>query len=69
MQRLWVNNPNFPQQGDGQDPIIAQEAASKQFNTPGLQQPALTVSQFVRMTGGEYLFQASISALERLGGS
>lgn len=66
VQRLWVNNPNFPQPGDGQDPIIAQEATTRQFNAPGLQQPQLQMAQFVTMTGGEYFFQPSISALQRL---
>jgi Dyp-type peroxidase family len=66
VQSRWVNNPEFPQQGDGHDPIIAQEATSKQFNAPGLQQPQLQIGQFVRTTGGEYFFQPSISALERL---
>ena len=66
VQRLWVNNPNFPQRGDGQDLIIAQEAVTREFTAPGLQEPQLQIGQFVRTTGGEYFFQPSISALERL---
>jgi Dyp-type peroxidase family len=67
VQQRWVNNPNFPQQGDGQDPIIAQEATDRAFTAPGLPQPQLQINQFVRTTGGEYFFQPSISALEKLG--
>jgi Dyp-type peroxidase family len=66
VQKLWVNNPNFPQPTDGQDPIIAQEATNKEFNVPGLPQPQLHLAPFVTTTGGEYFFQPSISALQRL---
>ncbi|MGA9285243.1 MAG: Dyp-type peroxidase [Solirubrobacteraceae bacterium] len=68
VQRLWVNNPNFPQSGDGADPIIAQLAEPRAVRVPGLGQPELSIPQFVRTTGGEYFFSPSISALQRLGG-
>jgi Dyp-type peroxidase family len=67
VQRLWVNNPNFPRPGDGQDPIIAQLAQPRSFSVPGLAQPELSIPQFVATTGGEYFFAPSISAIERLG--
>jgi Dyp-type peroxidase family len=66
VQRLWVNNPNFPHSGDGQDPIIAQEADPRSFKAPGLPEPQLTIAQFVTTTGGEYFFAPSISTLETL---
>jgi Dyp-type peroxidase family len=66
VQRLWVNNPNFPQPGDGQDPIIAQAAEPRTFRAPGLREPQLSLPQFVTTTGGEYFFTPSISALEKL---
>jgi Dyp-type peroxidase family len=67
VQRLWVNNPNFPQSGDGHDPVIAQLADPRAFSVPGLRDPELSVPQFVTTTGGEYFFAPSISALRMLG--
>jgi Dyp-type peroxidase family len=66
VQSRWVNSPVFPQPGDGQDPIIAQEAPERSFNAPTLKTPGLTLPQFVTTTGGEYFFSPSISALESL---
>jgi Dyp-type peroxidase family len=67
VQRLWVNNPNFPQPGDGEDPIIAQMRDPRSFRVPGLGTPELSIRQFVTSTGGEYFFAPSIEALEKLG--
>lgn len=68
LQKFWVNSPNFPQQGDGQDPIIAQEAEPRSLSTPTLPHTPLSIKQFVTTTGGEYFFSPSISALEQLAG-
>lgn len=68
VQQRWVNDPNFPQPEDGQDPIIAQLNEPRSVRVPGLGQPQLSIPQFVRTTGGEYFFSPSISALQRLGG-
>lgn len=69
LESRWVNNPNFPNPGDGQDPIIAQLAEPRSFRLPGLGQPELSIRQFVTTTGGEYFFSPSISALEQLAGA
>jgi deferrochelatase/peroxidase EfeB len=69
VQNLWVNNPNFPEPGDGQDPIIAQATEPRTFKAPGLGQGSLSIAQFVTTTGGEYFFTPSIPALEKLGTS
>jgi Dyp-type peroxidase family len=66
VQKFWVNNPNFPENGDGQDPIIAQATAQRSFSAPGLSQPIPPIAQFVATTGGEYFFQPSLSALQSL---
>jgi Dyp-type peroxidase family len=66
IQKAWVNNPNFPVAGDGQDPIIAQEAEPRTFSTLELQHTPLSIPQFITTTGGEYFFSPSISALEQL---
>jgi len=66
VQSLWVNNPNFPEREDGQDPIIAQLAEPRAFSAPGLATPELSIAQFVTTTGGEYFFSPSISALKKL---
>jgi len=67
VQSRWVNDPNFPKAGAGQDPVISQNTASRSFAMPD-GQPALLelLKQWVTTTGGEYFFQPSISALERL---
>jgi Dyp-type peroxidase family len=73
IQRLWVHNADFPSQGDGEDPIIAQtpqgdfslqDAAGK--NRP---KAHVQIMHFVTMTGGEYFFQPSIDALTKVLGT
>jgi Dyp-type peroxidase family len=66
LQKFWINNPDFPDQGDGQDPVIAQQAEPRSFRTPQLVHTPLSIPQFVTTTGGEYFFAPSISALEHL---
>jgi Dyp-type peroxidase family len=66
LQKFWINSPNFPVQGDGQDPVIAQEAEPRSFAVPQVQGTPLSVPQFVTTTGAEYFFAPSITALEDL---
>jgi Dyp-type peroxidase family len=77
VQQFWVNNAQFPQSGDGEDPIIAQSKEGP-FSLP-VCKPSLTaasgcpvqnvsIKHFVTTTGGEYFFQPSISALKMLAG-
>lgn len=74
IQKLWVNNPNFPQAGVGIDPTIGQGG-----NTPLPVQKwpkvwddlaAGTVDfdfrDFVVMRGGEYFFAPSLSGIANL---
>ncbi len=65
VQQKWVDNPNFPLPGSGQDPLITPRdsaIAEGPFAIP--QCPHLAgISHFVTTTGGEYFFQPSISAL------
>ncbi len=68
VQKFWVNNPNFPQPGDGEDPVIARQSATRAFRALGLATPELSIGQFVTTTGGEYFFSPSISALVTLAG-
>lgn len=63
VQQSWINNPDFPEPGDGLDPVMSQmppgnitcpiKGATKTFNVP----------HFVTTSGGEYFFQPSISTL------
>jgi deferrochelatase/peroxidase EfeB len=57
----------FPDEGDGEDPIIAQASEPRTLHAPNLSQP-LSIPQFVTTTGGEYFFAPSISALNTLAG-
>jgi Dyp-type peroxidase family len=66
IQSQWANKPDFPQPGDGRDPIISQDVAEREFNLPP-QNPHLLMQRWVQTTGGEYFFAPSISAIRRLG--
>lgn len=70
VQQTWVNNPDFPQAGDGQDPVIAQSTQGP-FRCPMHKGKPLqlNLNHFVTTTGGDYFFQPSISALKMLGGN
>jgi Dyp-type peroxidase family len=70
VQQSWVNKTDFPEPGQGIDPIIGQPATNteRHVTLPELPQP-LGLEQFVRMTGGQYFFQPSISALRQLAAS
>lgn len=68
VQRQFVNDPDFPEAGAGQDPIIAQSPATGSFTLPGGRPDHVALMQrFVTTTGGEYFFQPSRSALTMLG--
>lgn len=68
VQRRWVNDPDFPEHGDGQDPIISQSSPRKSFTLPGeVTSHRLMMANFVTTTGGEYFLQPSLDALRLLG--
>jgi len=70
VQSRWVNDPNFPRNDSGQDPVIAQNATPGSFTLPGGQPNHIALMQrFVTTTGGDYFFQPSLAALKRLAGS
>jgi Dyp-type peroxidase family len=64
VQQQWVNDPKFPQAGDGVDGVLSQG----DFRLPGERQEHVTLQRFVTMTGGEYFFSPSITALKLLAG-
>ena len=67
VQARFVNDPDFPEPGAGQDPIITQDPATGSFTLPGGRQEHVALLQrFVTTTGGEYFFQPSRSALAAL---
>ena len=68
VQRHFVNDPDFPEAGAGQDPIITQSPATGSFTLPGGRPNHIALmTRFVTTTGGEYFFQPSITALSQLG--
>jgi Dyp-type peroxidase family len=71
IQSQWVNQPDFPGTGDGEDPIIAQKDEPRPFTLPRKEGDPVHLSfkQWVRTTGGEYFFAPSIAALKALGGA
>jgi Dyp-type peroxidase family len=70
VQKRWVNDPKFPPEihqtahVPGEDPIISQ-TASGPFELPP-NPTDLTVSHFVKTTGGEYFFSPSLLTLTTL---
>jgi deferrochelatase/peroxidase EfeB len=70
IQQLWVNNADFPQGGDGHDPLISEAEDKRNFSLPGGKNASITgISQWVTTTGGAYFFQPSIDALKKLVGA
>jgi Dyp-type peroxidase family len=71
VQSQWVDQKDFPQTEDGEDPMIAQREEPRPFTLPRKEGEPLHLSfkQWVRTTGGEYFFAPSISALKALAGS
>ncbi len=66
VQKHWVNSPNFPEAGDGVDPVMAQsQAGSIKCPIKGAVE-TVNVPHFVVTEGGEYFFQPSISALHMI---
>jgi Dyp-type peroxidase family len=64
VQQTWVNNPKFPHQYDGPDPIVAQPGGGE-FELPG--EPArrrvAALESFVTMRGGAYFFMPGLRGL------
>lgn len=74
VQQKWVNPPDFPQAGDGNDPVIGLNSGPQAISFPLKDQTAHInfMQRWVVTTGGDYFFQPSISALgtiSRQGGS
>ena len=68
IQSQWANLPNFPKDGDGHDPIIAQNIENRSFTLPP--QGALPpLAVWVTTTGGDYFFAPSLSAIQQLSAS
>lgn len=65
VQSQWANKPEFPQTGDGRDPIISQDTSAPEFNLPP-QNPHVIMQRWVQTTGGEYFFAPAISAIRQL---
>jgi Dyp-type peroxidase family len=68
LQQNWANNPDFPNKGNGFDPIIGQDINDPRTTT-GQDPQNVTTSlmlpkAFVVPLGGEYFLSPSISALK-----
>jgi Dyp-type peroxidase family len=68
VQQSWANRDDFPQPGDGEDPIISQALQQRDFNLPP-QTAHLAMQRWVFTTAGEFFFSPSIAALKQLSGS
>jgi Dyp-type peroxidase family len=65
VQQTWANARDFPQGGDGEDPIISQALQEREFNLPP-QATHLMMARWVFTTGGEFFLSPSIGALKQL---
>ena len=67
IQKAWVNNQNFPEPGDGVDPVMSQPKVAP-LQCPFKAKPlaAVALKHFVTTNGGEYFFAPSIAALTML---
>jgi len=66
VQGTWANKPDFPQPGDGEDPIISQDPNPRLFHLPAPQDVHLQIAQWVTTTGGGYFFSPSLTAVSSL---
>jgi len=67
IQQNWFNNTKFPTPTTGRDPLVGQPGGPNETTLPLKGGPvALTLRQFVTMTGGGYFFSPSIQALKLL---
>ena len=69
VQKTWIDNPDFPQSGDGEDPLISQTKSATMTCPIHGASTTETLSHFVVTEGGEYFFQPSITALKLIAGS
>ena len=73
LQDQWANNPGFPKQGVGIDPIIGQLKQGKtgqqkwpvQWGDPHATPQSFEFRGFVTLKGGEYFFAPSIYFLRK----
>jgi Dyp-type peroxidase family len=69
LMNAWVNNPDFPEPGEGIDLVIGQRDAVRPFELPGGEvTPFDAPKRWVITTGGGYFFQPSVIALRSLAG-
>ncbi len=67
VQRRWANDPDFPVEGAGTDPVIGRPRRGGSFSLPGGRPDHVALMQrFVHTTGGDYFFQPSLTALALL---
>jgi Dyp-type peroxidase family len=64
IQRIWSNNVNFQEAGDGPDPVIGTDGQATLHEEGGTQQ--LDFRRFVHTTGALYAFAPSKDTLRRL---
>jgi hypothetical protein len=70
IQRLWLDSPNFPRDGDGPAPLVGQAGNLRevQLRRQGGRVSAVGLEQFVSVTAGGYFFAPSLRALTHLAG-
>lgn len=66
LQASWANNPGFPQQGDGADPVIGADPVRVTLRLRDRAEQALDFRRFVRTSGALYAFAPSKRTLQRL---
>jgi Dyp-type peroxidase family len=65
LQSHWINNPGFPDAGDGTDPVIGRDGPNTLRLSRG-PDTRFAFQRFVTTTGALYAFVPSVSTLRRL---
>ncbi|WP_214110090.1 Dyp-type peroxidase [Acrocarpospora catenulata] len=71
-QQTWADNPGFPEEGAGHDPVIGQGTREIKVTHPdswgstSRSTPVAQVPQTVTMRGGEYFFMPSLAYLKTI---
>jgi Dyp-type peroxidase family len=70
IQRVWVDNPNFPTDVAGEDPLVGhgntQQQWPKTYNDPKTGKQAFSFGGQVTLQGGEYFFAPSLGFLKNI---
>jgi Dyp-type peroxidase family len=66
LQMSWANSPDFPEPGDGEDPIVGRSTDTEGATPLRSGRCSISLERFVTTTGGLYCFAPSVSWLSHV---